>query len=97
MSHVEAHVTRLRSQAEDMCGSVAWENGDEEGVALDRVCAQLTLLSVECEKSIDAAMDAIQAVSEATQGEEGVIHVQLTKVLRARTAKQHVERLRHQV
>jgi len=96
VSHVEAHVSRLRSHAEELCGRVDWQRQDDESLRLHHVCSKLRLLSAECESSIDAAMDAIQAVSEVMQGQEGVLNAQLTKVLRARTAKQHVERLRDQ-
>jgi len=96
VAHVEAHVTRLRSHAQELCGRVDWQGQDDESLRLDLVCSKLRLLSAECESSIDAAMDAILAVSEATAGQEGVLHAQLTKVLRARNAKQHVERLRDQ-
>ena len=60
VNHVEAHVSRLKLQAEALCGLVNWEKEDAETSALHRVCCQLRHLSSECETSIDVAMDAIQ-------------------------------------
>jgi hypothetical protein len=60
VNHVETHVSRLRLQAEALCGLVNWEKEDAETSALHQVCCQLRHLSSECETSIDVAMDAIQ-------------------------------------
>jgi hypothetical protein len=60
VNHVEAHVSRLRLQAEALCGLVNWEKEEAETSALHQVCCQLRHLTSECETSIDVAMDAIQ-------------------------------------
>lgn len=64
VSHVEAHVCRLKSQAEDLCGRVESDSEEASSAALDHLCSQLRSLCSECETSIDAAMDAIQVRAE---------------------------------
>jgi len=96
VSHIEAYTLRLSSQAEDLCGGISLK--DQDTRTLDALSSHLKRLSLECESCIDRAMDAIQAVGDASvQGGERVMHEQLTRILRARTAKQNVDRLKDQV
>ena len=95
VSHMESFTARLQSHAEELFSGIRIKQ--ETPNTLDALCSQLSSLSMQCEACIDQAMDAVQKVGEAPQGEEFILQQQLTKIVHARSAKRHVDALKNQV
>ena len=95
VSHMELYTSSLKLHATELCEGIRMKQ--ETPHTLDALCSQLSSLSMHCENCIDHALDAMQAVGEAPQGEEAVLQEQIRKILQARSAKQHVDKLKDKV
>eukprot|EP00960_Hanusia_phi_P067347 766607-Hanusia_phi.AAC.4 len=95
VGQMESFTLRLQSHAEELFSGIRIKQ--ETPNTLDALCSQLSSLSMQCEQCIGHAIDAVKAVGDAPIGEEAILQQQLGKILQARNAKQHVDRLKDQV